>query len=220
VVEGTFAAQLTELERERLRELGVERRFPRRAVLMYQDEPDDRVILIVGGRVKVSRASEQGDDLLLSIRDAGDLLGELAFIGGGERVATVSALEPVRAWVIPAGAFRAHLERTPRVAFVLLEVVARRFRQATLERLQLGTLDTMGRLAARLVALVERYGEPCASGATVELPLSREELASWTGASRAGLAEALKQMRELGWIELERQRLTVRDLPALRARSA
>jgi CRP-like cAMP-binding protein len=220
VVEGTFAAELTESERERLRELGVERSFPRRAVLMFQGEPDDRVALIVGGRVKVSRTSEQGDDLLLSIRDPGDLLGELAFIGGGERVATVSALEPVTAWVIPAGAFRAHLERTPRVAFVLLEVVARRLRQATLERLQLGTLDTMGRLAARLVALVDRYGEPDGDGAVVELPLSREELASWTGASRAGLAEAMRQMRELGWIEAERQRLTVRNLPALRARAA
>lgn len=106
------------------------------------------------------------------------------------------------------------------MALALLEVVARRFRQATLERLQLGTLDTMGRLAARLVALVDRYGEPDGSAATVELPLSREELASWTGASRAGLAEALKQMRELGWIESERQRLTVRNIAALRARAA
>ena len=187
---------------------------------MYQGEPDDRVVLLLAGRVKASRADGQGHDLLLSIRDPGDIVGELAFIGGGERVATVSALEPVTACVIPAGAFRAHLEATPRVAFVLLEVVARRFRLSTLERLQLGTLDTMGRLAARIVELAGRYGEPGEDGrVTVALPLTREELATWTGASRAGLAEALKQLRELGWAQTDGSTLTVLDIDSLRARA-
>lgn len=186
---------------------------------MYQGEPDDRVVVLLDGRVKASRSDEQGRDLLLSIRDPGDIVGELAFIGGGERVATVAALEPVTACVIPAAAFRAHLESTPRVAFVLLEVVARRFRSSTLERLQLGTLDTLGRLAARILELASRYGEPEDGRVTVALPLTREELATWTGASRAGLAEALKQLRELGWVQTDGGTLTVLDLDALRARA-
>src|SRR5579885_1608055 len=69
-------------------------------------------------------------------RDAGDLLGELAFIDGLPRVATVTALEPVAAVVLSGHRFRSFLEHNPRVAVVLLEIVATRFRESTLKRLQ------------------------------------------------------------------------------------
>jgi CRP/FNR family cyclic AMP-dependent transcriptional regulator len=218
---GTFFASLNDVERGSLLAIGVERAFPRGAVLMFQGDPDDRVMILLGGRVKVARTDEHGHDLMLSIRDPGDVLGELAFIDGGPRVATVSALESAQALVMPTAIFRRHLEATPRVAVVLLEIVARRFRAATEQRSQLGTLDTMGRLAARILELAERYGEPAAEGGTiVTLPISREELATWTGASRAGLADTLRRLRELGWVQTEGRRLIVQDANALRDRAA
>jgi CRP-like cAMP-binding protein len=78
----------------------------------------------------------------------------------------------------------------------------------------------MGRLAARIVEIAERYGEPSGAGVAVALPLTQEDLAAWTGASRAGVAEALRVMRELGWLHTERRNLVVRDLDAFQARSA
>jgi CRP-like cAMP-binding protein len=216
----TFLASLTEAERERLYAIGVTRDFPRGAVLMFEHEPGERVLLLLVGRAKVTSLADDGRETMLSIRDPGDVLGELAFIDGRPRLATAAALEPLRALVIPASALRHHLETEPRVAVVMLEVVARRFREATRRRAEFTTSDTMGRLAARIVELVERYGEPSGEGMTVTSPLSREELAAWTGASRAGVAQAMQSMRELGWIKTERRRLTARDLDALRARAA
>jgi CRP-like cAMP-binding protein len=78
----------------------------------------------------------------------------------------------------------------------------------------------MGRLAARIVELAERYGEPSDDGVTIASPLSREDLAAWTGSSRAGVAHALQTLRELGWVQIQRRQLIVRDLQALRARAA
>jgi CRP/FNR family transcriptional regulator, cyclic AMP receptor protein len=217
---GTFLASLESDEREALDGLGVRRSFPRGTVLMFQNEPDARVMLLLVGRVKVTRVDHDGHEILLSIRDPGDVLGELALIDGLPRVATVTALEPVEALVTAAETFRHHLESTPRVAVALLEVVSRRFRETTLKRSQFSASDTMGRLAARIVELADRYGEASVEGVTVTSPLSREDLAAWTGASRAGVAHALQGLRELGWVQTERRALLVRDLQALRARAA
>jgi biotin operon repressor len=52
------------------------------------------------------------------------------------------------------------------------------------------------------------------------MPISHDELASWTGASRAGVAHGLQTLRELGWLTTERRKLIVRDVAALRDRSA
>jgi CRP/FNR family transcriptional regulator, cyclic AMP receptor protein len=196
------------------------RPYPQGAALMFQDERDDRMIFLLSGRTKVARVEQDGRELMLDIRDAGDLLGELAFIDGAPRAATVTALETVQALVMSAATLRNHLETTPRVAVVLLEVVAKRFRNSSANRAQFGVADILGRLAARIVELADRYGEPCAEGLRVASPLSQEDLAAWTGASRAGVAEALRTMRELGWLATDRKRLTILDLAALRARAA
>ena len=218
-VAGTFLAMLRDDERESICAAGTRRSYERGAALLIQNDADDRVIILLEGRVKVARVEHDGRELMLSIRDPGDLLGELAFIDGGTRVATVTALEPVQALIMPAQVLRRHLETTPRVAVVLLEIVARRFRSSSVTRSQFGVADTMGRLAARIVELAERYGEPTPEGIALTSPLSLDDLAAWTEASRAGAAEALRTMRELGWVQTDRRNMLVRDMDALRRRA-
>jgi CRP-like cAMP-binding protein len=217
----TFFARLEEREREELLALGVTRSFAARTILMLQGDVDDRLILLLSGRVKVTRVARDADhELLLAIRDGGELLGELSFIDGQPRVASVTTLEPVEALVLAASRFRSHLQTTPRVAVILLESVTARFRDSTVKRLEFAASDTLGRLAARITDLADRYGEPTEAGIAVAMPISQDELASWTGASRAGVAQGLQTMRELGWLSTERRQLLLHDAEAVRARAA
>ena len=107
----------------------------------------------------------------------------------------------------------------PTAALTLIDVISRRFRDANRKRVQFGDLDTVGRVAARLIELCERYGERTDAGIQIGLPLTQEDLGSWTASSRAGVAGALRTMRELGWIATERRRITVLDLDALARRA-
>lgn len=213
-------ARLPEDEQAALRRLGVRRSFPSGAVLMFQDEHDERLVLLLAGRVKVTRVSDGEHELLLAIRGEGELLGELAFIDGLARVATVTALEPVDAAVIAGEEFRAYLQGHPAVAVALLESLSARFREATVKRLQFAASDTLGRLASRIVELAEAYGEQQGEDLSVAMPISQEELAGWTGASRAGVAQSLQMMRRLGWISTDRRSILIHDLDSLRDRAA
>jgi CRP-like cAMP-binding protein len=217
---GTFLSLLDDMERAALLELGTARSFPRGAVLMYEGEPGERVMILEEGRVKVTRIETGGHETMLSIRDPGDLLGEVSVIDAGPRLATVTALERVRALVIASSVFRGHLERAPRVAVAVLEVEMRRFRETTLKRSEFAALDTVGRLAARIVDLSERYGAERDEGIEIDLALTQDEIAAWAGASRAGVAKAFQTLRELGWLETHRRRLVVLQLDALRRRAA
>jgi CRP/FNR family transcriptional regulator, cyclic AMP receptor protein len=221
IADDTFFGRLDEHEREELLALGVRRTYPRGSILMLQGEVDDgRLILLLDGRVKVTRTAEDDHELMLAIRDAGELLGELTFIDGQPRVASVTTLEPVHGLVLSASRFRSHLQGAPRVAVVLLESVTARFRDSTVKRLEFAASDTLGRLAARITELAERYGDPTDGGIAVAMPISQDELASWTGASRAGVAQGLQTMRELGWLSTERGRLVLHDPQAVRDRSS
>lgn len=216
---GTFLALLSDGDRDALLRLGGSRRFARGERLMHQGEPGDRVLLLLEGHVKAGCTDSRGHEIVLSFRGPGDILGELTFGHAEPRSSSVNAIEPGEVRAVAASEFRAYLERTPTAALTLIDVISRRFRDANLARLQFSDLDTVGRVAARLIELCERYGDHTEPGIRIRLPVTQEDLGSWTASSRAGVAGALRTMRELGWIETERRRITVLDLGALTRRS-
>ena len=216
---GTFLARLAEQDREAVLALGGSRRFARGERLMHQNEPGGRVLLLLEGHVKVSVTDARGHEMVLSFRGPGDILGELTFSRGDPRSSSVIAIEPVQARALGAFEFRGFLTRTPTAALTLIDVISQRVRAANAARLQFGDLDTIGRVAARLLELCERYGDPTDAGTRIRLRLTQEDLGSWTASSRAGVAGALRTMRELGWIATERRSITVLDLDALTRRS-
>lgn len=214
-----FASLLDDRERAALRRHGRHVRFPPGVRLLHQGEPGDKVLVIESGRAKVTYVTAGGRELVLRFCGPGELVGELAVLDGRARLSSIVALEEVEALVIPAGDFRALLLSHPGIAWLLLVMLSKRFRDADLKRVEFGASDTVGRIAARLVELGERYGEQRGGGVHIELPLSQDELGAWTGASRAGVAAALRTLRDLGWIETGRRRLVLLDSEALRARA-
>jgi CRP/FNR family transcriptional regulator, cyclic AMP receptor protein len=217
---GTFLELLEEADREELLRLGGQRRFQAGAQLMHQDEPGDRVLIVLEGHVKASYIDADGREIVLSFRGPGDVLGELSFNRQEPRSSGVTAIEPVVAQALAAADFRSFLVRRPEAALTLIDVMGRRFRDANRKRVQFAAQDTIGRIATRLVELAERYGDSTDEGIEIGLPVTQEDLGGWTASSRAAVTGALKTMRELGWIRTERRRIVVLDPEALSQRAA
>jgi len=215
-VETPFLSQLTQEEIAELRSRAVTRHFARGATIMHQGEEPGRVLVIERGRAKVTVVTEDGSEVILAFREPGDMLGELSALGGARRVATVRAIEELDALAIAAREFDAYLEAQPRVALVILRVVIERLRDADRSQVEFAAHHTLSRVAGRLVELAERFGEDCDGGVLITLPISQEELASWSGASREATSKALRDLRELGAVETRRRNITVRDVDLLK----
>jgi len=215
-VETPFLSQLTQEEIAELRSRAVTRHFARGATIMHQGEEPGRVLVIERGRAKVTVVTEDGSEVILAFREPGDMLGELSALGGARRVATVRAIEELDALAIAAREFDAYLEAQPRVALVILRVVIERLRDADRSQVEFAAHQTLSRVAGRLVELADRFGEPCDGGVLITLPISQEELASWSGASREATSKALRDLRELGAVETRRRNITVRDVDLLK----
>ncbi len=199
-----------------LKARAVVRRFARGQALFHQGQVADRLLLLRSGRVKVTATTTTGREVVLAIRGTGDLVGELAVLDGAPRSASAVAVEPVEALVLAADEFRSFLLEQPIVSLVLLQIVSRRLREADAGRIEFAGLTTLGRVAARLLELCERFGQQEGDTIRIALPLSQEELAGWTGTSLESTGRALKTMRSLGWIETGRREIRVLDPGALR----
>lgn len=217
--EPSFLERLVAEDRDALTALGRRRALKRSTTLFTEGDTSDRVVIVVSGRVKVSYFTEDGREVVLAVRGPGELLGEFSAIDGEPRSATATALDDVEALMIGAEDFRSFVRERPTAAFALLELVVARLRDADRKRIEFAAHDTVGRVARRLVEMAERFGTPDERGTRIDLPLSQDELAGWTGASREAVSKALQHLRGRGWIETGRRNIIVLDLHGLRSRA-
>jgi len=215
-----FLGSLDDADAADLRTLARRRVYPRGATVFNEGESSDRVAIVTDGRVKISYFTDEGREVMLAARGPGSLLGDLALIDNRPRSGTVTALEQVEALIVTSADFRRFLESHPSASLCLLGQLAARLREATRRQVEFAAQDSIGRVAARLVELVDDHGEETEEGARITLPLTQEELASWTGASREGVSRALQMFRTRGWITTHRRGITVHDREALQKRAS
>jgi CRP-like cAMP-binding protein len=216
----TLLDVLDDTARAELLARGIRRRYPAGATLFAEGDRSDRCFLLETGNVKIVQVTADGREVLLGVRGSGELIGDWSVIDALPRSASAVALEPVDAVQLDAVQFLGFLEASPKVTLWLLRNVLGRLRDSDRKRAEFASSDAAGRLARRLTELAAEHGQAVDGGVRITLPLSQEELASWTGASREAIAKALAQFRGRGWLSTERRRITLHDLEALRRRAA
>jgi CRP/FNR family transcriptional regulator, cyclic AMP receptor protein len=212
----SFLSLLTADDRRALEEVTTLRRFPRGSFLLHHGEDPGGVFLLVAGCVKIVAPAGAAGEAVLGFRGPGDLLGDESVMDGRPRSASAAALEPVVVRVCAGSDFRRLVRSHPAVAEALRRVVVDRLREADAERADFGSRDVLGRVARRLSDLTERFGDRTSHGIVITLPISQDELAGWSGASRESVSKALGTLRELGLVETRRRAFLVRDEQELR----
>ncbi|MCC3653385.1 Crp/Fnr family transcriptional regulator [Streptomyces sp. S07_1.15] len=200
-----------------LREAGKVTEFTPREHLLRRDELSDHLLVLGRGWVKVTTVAAAGYQAVLALRGPGDLLGEQAGLDGGPRSATLTALIPVQALVIPAEAFRAAARDHPVITGAVRQVLSARLRDADQQRTLVGADPLAARLAGLLLDLAASHGRRNASGdVDIGLPLSQDDFAGLVLGSRRTVSRVLEQWRAEGWVTTGRTHVTVHNADALK----
>lgn len=210
-----FLEKLSGADRTVLLALGVRRSYQAREHLVGEGDRGSFVLVILTGWCAVRRSTERGE-LILALRQEGELVGEMAALDRRPRSATVSALGPVEALVVPGERFRHFMAARPYVTGLVMAQLSERLRSADDERRALASATVLERLAACLVELAEHTGRPEGSSVAIRLALSQTELAAAVGATREAVAKALRLLREQGLVRTGPKSVVVADMAPLR----
>jgi CRP/FNR family cyclic AMP-dependent transcriptional regulator len=217
--DGGFRAVLPGDLWDTLASLGTRRTYATGQHLMTEGETDTRVIVLVEGRVKVTCTEDDGTEVLLSIRGAGDVVGERAAIDRGVRSATVTALRHCSARVLSAREFMGFV-RQHDLADAMLRFGVSRQREGQAIRVEISTLPVARRLVRTLLRLAEAFDDHSGGAVAIDIGIPQEELAHAIGASRSQLAVHLARLRAEGIVATGSRRIVVLDPARLRAADA
>ncbi|HEX8552218.1 MAG TPA: Crp/Fnr family transcriptional regulator [Abditibacteriaceae bacterium] len=190
---------------------------PRRTALMTANDEGDLIYLLVSGSVKIFLERPDGD-VVLGLRGAGELLGEISLVDAGARSATVETMEKSAVlWASRHEMMRA-IDRTPRIMHNLARILSSRLRLATAQIQALSRLDVRARLARQLLALADDCGQKKPTGTLIPLRVTQNILAEMVGASRVSVNLTFLDWREKGiLVDLPNHRIMICNRGALEA---
>jgi CRP/FNR family cyclic AMP-dependent transcriptional regulator len=206
-----FFTRLSDRELEVVRSVASERTYPKNAVVLTEGEMGDSLYMIQSGKVKVVIGDEEGRELILKILGPGDFFGEMSMIDKQPRSASVTTLEPATFLVLTNAAFERCVEQAPRIANMVMQILAQRVREADRKIGTLALMDVYGRVASTLLELAVYTNGKLVVGEK----LSQQDLANMVGASREMVNRILKDLSERGFISIESKSITIinRELP-------
>lgn len=186
--------------------------------LLYEGDQADSVYVICQGTVKLTTSSPDGRLMIVRIAGPGDVVGLAAVLKGtGHRVAA-ETLERCEVKSIERTEFLQFMERFRDVNRNATVAMATEYENAVLSARRLAL---SGSAAGKLAAVLLDWGRmgDRSEGEAIEfrMPLSHEELGSMAGLSRETVTRLLSKFRREGLLELEGERMILRQPEKLEA---
>lgn len=193
------------------------RRYRTGALIFVQGDTADEVFCVAEGRVTILSTTAHGRNQLYAFVGPGEIFGELGVLGNMPRSATAESLEDCSIWSMSGGAFSKFVSEQPSVARAFLETLARQVVALDAVTEDLLFLDLKGRVAKRLLGLMEESGVAASpDGIVLPWEMSQTQLAALCGGTRENISRVLSELQRRGVVERVGRSYVLRDVVALR----
>ncbi len=209
-------SELKEDELNSLTKVSVRQTFKKDNMVLIEEEVGSTMFIILKGRVKISRISDEGREVILSILVDGDFFGEMAILDGQTRSANAITLEDTEMLIIRRENFLQMLHDYPQIAINLLKELAHRLRRSDSQIKSLSLQNALGRVASTLLRIADDSG--IIKQGIVEIPHlpPQQDLANMAGTSRETISRVIKTLGQLGYVRKEGSKLLILDYDRFR----
>jgi len=209
------------LENEALDELaalGRVLRLPRKQVLIHEGEGYRGPFVVLAGLVVVYKLSADGRMLILQVCRPGDPLAVVPLFEAHDAgyAAHARATRDSDVLFLPQESFVPFLKRHPEVAWALLEELAARIKEITLQLEGVTLREVTSRLARYLLREVEASRAAADAQPVLDLPLAKGSIASYLGTVHETLSRTFARLIRDGIISVDGPKITILDKARLK----
>ncbi len=205
---------LPEEQLEAVVKIGVVKKFGKGEAIFLEGDPGNGFYMVAAGKVKIFKMSFSGKEHILHIFGPGEPFGEVPVFHGKPFPANAEALVKSSLIFFSREQFVALVHAHPTIALNMLAVLSLRLRRFVDQIENLSLKEVPARLAGYLLYLLEEQG----SEESVELEISKGQLASLLGTIPETLSRIFAKMSEEGLIDVDGKKIRILDRAALAER--
>ncbi|MDD3717524.1 MAG: Crp/Fnr family transcriptional regulator [Actinomycetota bacterium] len=179
-------------------------------VFLECDQPRN-LYVVVKGEVKLLKQTEDGRETIVEMAYPGEIFGEEAIFDGQPYPLTAQALSDVELLAITRTDFFTFLRDNPDLALEIITELGARLREAqnTIRALAMERVEW--RIARVLLMLSRKAGIVEADGVSIDLPLTRQDIADMAATTVETTIRVLSNFKKMGLVETEKGKIILRD---------
>lgn len=207
--------ELSELEQTSLKET-----FKKKESIFSEGEPARWFCILTKGKIKITKLSYDGKEIILELIKAPDFFGGLAVLKGFPYPASAIAMEESEVIKIPREVFLKLVEKYPSINKAMLSFLIDRVKvtQETLKNVAFERVET--RIASALLRLSEKYGRTEEDGLMIDLRLTKQELADMVGTTVETAIRVMSRFKKSGYLNEKDGNIIIKDINKLKELSS
>jgi CRP/FNR family transcriptional regulator len=177
-------------------------------VLFKEGEVPTGLYIITKGKIKVYRTGTEGKEQIVRLSNQGDLVGYRALIGEGDYKSGAATLEESTVCFIPKEIVLRVMEGNVLIYKRIIALLTDDLQYAEQKIKELAQKPVRERVADALIQLKNKYGFD-KDGITINISMSREELANLVGTATETLIRILSDFKKDKMIDLDHRKIKI-----------
>jgi CRP-like cAMP-binding protein len=173
------------------------------------------IFYIIEGKVKKYKIDKEGGEQIIYVANQGEMLGYHAVLSEDRYPDSASTLEKSKIAFIPKEDFLNTLQQSAVLNKRLLKTLSHEFAVLANSISVIGQKSVRERMALQLIVLREKYKVNFQPGSSVEINISRDDLAGIVGTARESVVRILTEFKEAGILATKGRKIIVHDVTKL-----
>lgn len=189
-------SKLNDAELEEIIHKIIVKQFSKNETILYEEDTNEYMYIILMGKVKVIKTTEDGKEIIMAMHKSGSFFGEMSLIDGKTTPASVIATEDSLIALISKIDFLSIVFNQIKVTKNMMEILCSRLRKSwdTIQLLNFN--NATQRTKMLFLMLVEEYGEKSPEGITLNIKLTHQDISDMTGLTRETVTRVIDKLQK------------------------
>lgn len=211
-------SSLDDLELKELSPYLAQEQVRRKEKIFSEGDPPEWFYIVVAGKVKMTKLSHEGRELILEVIGPADFFGAFAVLKGFPYPANAVAMEDSTLLKMSRQSLIGIIDRFPTIMYDITANLGQRTKELyeTLKNIALGRVES--RIAALLLKLADRVGSARDDGVMViGMKLTKQDIAEMVGTTVETSIRIMSRLKKAGIIEDDGGRIAIRSREKLKS---
>ncbi len=192
-------------------------KFKKKDIIFSEGDPPDWLYIVTNGKVKITKLSQGGRELILEIISPMDFFGGVAVIRGFPYPANAIAMDDTEVLKMSRSNLMRVLDSFPNLMYCLAMNMGDRIKGSYEALKSIAVEKVESRIASLLIKLSDKAGVKTGNTVVIDMKLTKQDIAEMVGTTVETSIRTMSKFKKLGVVTEKAGKITIKDINKLKS---